>query len=50
MGKAAKRKVVGRLRKEAIYIWSMSNMKARVVGLFSVVLGVCFIYLGLAVF
>ena len=38
------------IQRIAIYIWSMSKMKARVLGLFSVVLGVGFIYLGLAVF
>ena len=38
------------IQRIAIYIWSMSNMKGRVLGLFSVILGVCFIYLGFAIF
>ncbi len=42
--------ITSSIQRIAIYIWSMSEMKARVLGLFSVVLGVCFIYLGLAVF
>ena len=42
--------ITSSIQRIAIYIWSMSEMKARVLGLFSVVLGVGFIYLGLAVF
>ncbi len=38
------------IQRIGIYIWSMSKRKARLLGLFSVVLGSGFIYLGLAVF
>jgi uncharacterized protein YjeT (DUF2065 family) len=38
------------VQKIAISIWSMNNTTARILGVFAVVIGAFFIYLGLAVF
>ena len=38
------------IQRIAISIWSMSNSTARILGLFSVVVGAFFVYLGIVVF
>ncbi|MHC4790965.1 MAG: hypothetical protein ACYS8Y_05955 [Planctomycetota bacterium] len=38
------------IQRIANHIWNMDNLKARILGLFSVVIGAFFIYLGLVVF
>ncbi len=42
--------ITSHIQRLAIYIWGMSDLTARILGLFSVLLGAYLIYLGYAVF